>query len=105
MAPACECAGRRVPPFTRGGASFIKAAFKAELLRFPAGLHDDVVESLGLIGQFLDRIRPGVTPKAPTKPKDGLSGCKSMRSGGGSWRVLVPLREFAPSRRDARSNA
>ncbi|MCJ2094469.1 hypothetical protein MKK67_18520 [Methylobacterium sp. J-072] len=61
--------------------------FEAELLRFPAGVHDDMVDALGLIGQLLDRVRPGVAPKAPPKPNDGLSGYKAMRSGGGSWRV------------------
>ena len=30
------------------------AAFRAELLRFPAGKHDDQVDALGLIGQLLD---------------------------------------------------
>ncbi|MGH1592378.1 terminase large subunit domain-containing protein (plasmid) [Methylobacterium phyllosphaerae] len=61
--------------------------FEAELLRFPAGVHDDIVDSLALCGQLLDRVRPGIAPKAPPKPKDGLSGYKAVRSGGGSWRV------------------
>lgn len=30
--------------------------FKKELLRFPAGKHDDQVDALGLIGQLLDRV-------------------------------------------------
>ena len=61
--------------------------FEAELLRFPAGVHDDVVDSIALVGQLLDRARPGIAPRAPTQPKDTMSGYKSMRSGGGSWRV------------------
>ncbi|MCJ2069563.1 hypothetical protein MKK75_12310, partial [Methylobacterium sp. J-030] len=61
--------------------------FEAELLRFPAGVHDDQVDALGLIGQLLDRARPGVAPKAPPKPTGGLAGYKSVSSGGGSWRV------------------
>lgn len=61
--------------------------FETELLRFPASVHDDVVDALGLIGQLLDRARPGIALRAPTQPKDGLSGYKSMRLGGGSWRV------------------
>ena len=30
--------------------------FEAELLRFPAGVHDDQVDALGLIGQLLDKV-------------------------------------------------
>jgi phage terminase large subunit-like protein len=36
------------------------AEFKRELLRFPAGKHDDQVDALGLIGQLLDQMVPGV---------------------------------------------
>jgi predicted phage terminase large subunit-like protein len=32
------------------------ADFRAELLSFPAGKHDDQVDALGLIGQVLDRM-------------------------------------------------
>src|SRR5262249_37238744 len=32
---------------------------KTELLSFPAGQHDDIVDALGLIGQILDRMSPG----------------------------------------------
>ncbi len=39
--------------------------FEAELLRFPAGVHDDQVDALGLIGQLLDKVW---TPSAP-KPR------------------------------------
>jgi hypothetical protein len=42
--------------------------FEAELLRFPAGVHDDVVDAVALVGQLLDRIRPGVAPKAVHEP-------------------------------------
>lgn len=60
---------------------------EAELPRFPAGVHDDDVDSLGLVEQLLDRVRPGIAPKL--KPETAqISGYKSMRSGdGGSWRV------------------
>ena len=61
--------------------------FEAELLRFPAGVHDDQVDALGLIGQLLDRARPGIAPRTSTQPKDSAGGYKSVRSGGGSWRV------------------
>ena len=34
-----------------------------ELLRFPAGVHDDIVDALGLIGQLLEKMN------APTRPR------------------------------------
>jgi predicted phage terminase large subunit-like protein len=49
------------------------SAFLQELLSFPAGKHDDQVDALGLVGQLLDVIMPGMAPaKAPatTVPKD-----------------------------------
>src|SRR5262249_5743964 len=33
--------------------------FQRELLTFPAAMHDDQVDAIGLIGQLLDHIRPG----------------------------------------------
>lgn len=42
------------------------ADFRSELLRFPAGAHDDQVDALGLVGQLLDRMLPG----SPLRPKD-----------------------------------
>ena len=42
------------------------ANFRAELLSFPAGKHDDQVDALGLIGQLLNKMvvgRPVVKPK------------------------------------------
>lgn len=60
--------------------------FEAELLRFPAGVHDDQADALGLIGQLLDSIHAPAAPKPPTQAV--ASGYKSTRSsGGGSWRV------------------
>jgi len=37
--------------------------FRSELLMFPAGKHDDQVDSLGLIGQLLDHISHGDYPE------------------------------------------
>ena len=42
------------------------ADFRAELLSFPAGKHDDQVDALGLIGQLLDKMvvgRPAAKPE------------------------------------------
>jgi len=45
------------------------AALRSELLSFPAGKHDDQVDALGLIGQLLDLMNAGRTPKKETTPK------------------------------------
>lgn len=45
------------------------AAFRAELLSFPAGKHDDQVDMLGLIGQLLDKMTAGRKPKKESDPK------------------------------------
>ena len=47
--------------------------FRAELLSFPAGKHDDQVDALGLIGQLLDTImagKPLPDPSPQRKPDD-----------------------------------
>src|SRR6267142_378754 len=45
--------------------------FRSELLTFPAGVHDDQVDAIGLIGQLLDHMVKGKVPKpkAPKLPK------------------------------------
>ncbi|MGB6445878.1 MAG: phage terminase large subunit [Xanthobacteraceae bacterium] len=47
-------------------------ALRSELLSFPAGKHDDMVDALGLIGQILDRMNAGTKPKQPP-PIRGLT--------------------------------
>ena len=37
----------------------------SELLHFPAGVHDDQVDVLSLVGRMLDRLVPGRVPKEP----------------------------------------
>jgi predicted phage terminase large subunit-like protein len=44
-------------------------ALKSELLSFPAGKHDDIVDALGLIGQILDRMSPGRPLEEKPRPK------------------------------------
>ncbi|MBV8474090.1 MAG: terminase family protein [Hyphomicrobiales bacterium] len=39
-----------------------RADFESELLRFPAGVHDDQVDCMGLIGQLLDTMIEGTRP-------------------------------------------
>jgi predicted phage terminase large subunit-like protein len=42
--------------------------FRAELLSFPAGRHDDQADALGLVGQLLDLMVKGSKPAPPEKP-------------------------------------
>jgi predicted phage terminase large subunit-like protein len=56
------------------------AEFKRELLSFSAGKHDDQVDTLGSIGQFLDH-GAGADPKLPPKPKVD-SGYRPLGLGG-----------------------
>jgi hypothetical protein len=35
---------------------------RAELLAFPTGKHDDMVDALGLVGQLMDKFAPGRLP-------------------------------------------
>ena len=51
------------------------ADFRAELLSFPAGRHDDQVDAIGLVGQLLDKMVP------PRKTEVG--GTAAARSLGG----------------------
>jgi len=39
------------------------ADLKAELLAFPTGKHDDIVDALGLVGQLLDKFSAGIRPQ------------------------------------------
>ena len=59
------------------------AALRSELLSFPAGKHDDIVDALGLVGQLLDHITPGNKPKPPEKNKFE-SGYRAYDFGGGA---------------------
>lgn len=56
--------------------------FVSELMRFPAGVHDDQVDALGLVGQLLDKMVSGSRPdpNAPPKPKSGY-GARDRNSG------------------------
>jgi predicted phage terminase large subunit-like protein len=55
------------------------ADFRAELLSFPAGRHDDQVDALGLIGQLLDRMISGreAVKKEPDKASTGYRSLES----------------------------
>ena len=44
------------------------ADFRAELLSFPAGRHDDQVDAIGLVGQLLDKMVRPAKPKPAVRP-------------------------------------
>ena len=58
--------------YVPAGASWLPD-LRSELLSFPAGKHDDIVDALGLIGQLLDHIMPGNNPEKP-EPNKNPSG-------------------------------
>ena len=68
------------------GASW-RADFESELLRFPSGVHDDICDALGLIGQLLDHMHAPAAAK-PDAPKS-LSGYSAIRSPPSARRVLT----------------
>ena len=55
------------------------ADFRAELLSFPAGKHDDQVDALGLVGQLLDIMAHGSKPVLP-EPAKNPSGYRTHES-------------------------
>lgn len=64
------------------------AAFRSELLSFPAGKHDDQVDAIGLVGQLLDHMIAGsAKPKPPVK--DDQSGYSDRDDGelDDEWKV------------------
>jgi len=62
------------------------ADFRAELLSFPAGKHDDQVDALGLVGQLLDVMIEGRLPPKPEpeKPKVGYRAVEVEQE---SWKA------------------
>ena len=65
-----------------------RATFEAELLSFPAGKHDDIVDALGLVGQLLDVLLPPPAAKPPGPPADSWD--RAFRRGdddGDGWKV------------------
>lgn len=69
------------------------APFRADLisecLRFPAGVHDDQVDALGLAGQLLDKMHSGDVPKEPARPKAATDyRAADTESGGDEWMTV-----------------
>jgi predicted phage terminase large subunit-like protein len=62
------------------------ADFTRELLTFPAGKHDDMVDAFGLIGRMLDDMVPAMVPKVDVKKTaDGYRKPETRDS----WRTLT----------------
>ncbi len=58
-----------------------------EYLQFPAGKHDDEVDTASLIGRALDEAHPGILPPKDVKrPKRDPWG-EVEESSEGSWRT------------------
>lgn len=63
-------------------------AFLSELMVFPAGKHDDQVDTFGLIGRMLDDLVPAVVPKAkPASERNDYR--RPRREDADSWRTLT----------------
>jgi predicted phage terminase large subunit-like protein len=66
------------------------ADFRAELLSFPAGKHDDQVDAIGLVGQLMDKMINGAKPRAAeiaAKP----SGYRAVNDRRGSAADIMTL--------------
>lgn len=64
-----------------------RADFESELLRFPAGVHDDQVDALGLVGQLLDKMMAGKKLRPVEKPKRDKYDRKGRDDGEVNWKV------------------
>jgi hypothetical protein len=66
-----------------------RAELESELLRFPAGVHDDQVDALGLVGQLLDKMLDGDKMRPVTKPTlDRYDRKYREREEAGSWKAV-----------------
>jgi len=68
---------------------------KAELLAFPHGRHDDIVDALGLVGQLIDKWQAGNLPAAyaaahpgPESFKDYAIASEMERDSNWSWKTI-----------------
>jgi predicted phage terminase large subunit-like protein len=65
------------------------ADLMSELLTFPAGKHDDQVDTLGLIGRMLDTMVGGRVPREAPKEKSRWDRAFERRQGeNSSWKTL-----------------
>jgi hypothetical protein len=66
-----------------------RADFEGELLRFPAGVHDDFVDAVGLVGQLIDKmVSASPAKKKDPDSNDGYREASSRSSGENDWVTL-----------------
>lgn len=65
-----------------------RADLISECLRFPAGVHDDQVDALGLAGQLLDKMLAGFKPRPQEKPKRDRYDRERDSEDADSWKVV-----------------
>jgi len=73
--------------YVEAGAPWL-ADFRAELLSFPAGRHDDQVDAIGLIGQLLDRMVPPAKVKPAQRPVRDLWDRDDTPRPGLNWKTI-----------------
>ena len=65
------------------------ADFRAELLSFPAGRHDDQVDAIGLIGQLLQQMVAPAKPQPSVRPvRDRWDRLFAGRDERASWKTV-----------------
>lgn len=71
-----------------GRVKFEKGADLSEFLVFPAGKHDDEVDTASLIGRAIDQAHPAIVQDRPKdKPKDAWARAFRERDEGTSWKA------------------
>ncbi len=65
------------------------ADLRSELLSFPAGKHDDIVDALGLVGQLLNRIGKGQKPEEKTRDQHATGYRQYQRAPASNDAVLT----------------
>lgn len=65
-----------------------RADLISECLRFPAGVHDDQVDALGLVGQLLDKMLAGDKPRPDTPKRRDRYDDQDDDEAENSWKVV-----------------
>jgi len=72
-----------------GRVKFERGADISEFLVFPAGKHDDDVDTASLIGRAIDQAHPAILKIPPPPPNDPSDGYfQRDRSGENDWRIV-----------------
>lgn len=72
-----------------GRVHFEHGADLSEFLVFPAGKHDDEVDTASLIGRAIDQAHPAIVKaQADNKPRDRWSKALDKKEGGLNWKTM-----------------